>query len=120
MSEDLEKLKKALHPEKQMNIIEQCRIVAEALGPKGKFEEDKYSLAEYLGIGQSKVYKMQRVHVAMLPEVKAWFMKSEYQANTAYEVASLDPRAQLVFLREGGWLGSANDSLEPTKIREER
>jgi len=115
MSEDLEKLKKALHPEKQMNIIEQCRIVAEALGSKGKFEEDKYSLAKYLGIGQSKVYKMQRVWLDMLPEVKAWFMKSEYQANTAYEVAVLDYMGQRSFLENAGKL---RDSLEPTKIGE--
>ena len=83
-----------------MNIIEQCRIIAEALGPGGVFEEDKYSLAEYLGIGQSKVYKMQRIHLDMLPEVKEWFKATEYQSNTAYEVATLSAEAQRVFLRE--------------------
>ncbi|GAG77892.1 unnamed protein product [marine sediment metagenome] len=116
MNEDLERLKKALHPEKPMNIIEQCRIVAEALGSGGDFEEDKYSLAEYLGIGQSKVYKMQRVHIAMLPEVKAWFMKSDYQANTAYEVATLSKESQGFFLKDAKRL---NDTIEPTKIEEE-
>ena len=115
MNEDLEKLKKSLHPEKQMNIIEQCRIVAEALGSGGAFEEDKYSLAEFLGIGQSKVYKMRRVWLDMLREVKEWFRKSDYQANTAYEVAVLDEIAQRFFLEDARRL---SDSLEPTKIGE--
>ena len=115
MNEDLEKLKKSLHPEKQMNIIEQCRIVAEALGSGGAFEEDKYSLAEFLGIGQSKVYKMRRVWLDMLPDVKEWFRKSDYQANTAYEVSVLSPDAQGFFLKD---VRKLDDTLEPTKIAE--
>jgi len=117
MNKDLERLRKALHPEKPMNIIEQCRIVAEALGSGGDFEENKYGLAEYLGIGQSKVYKMQRIHTDMMPEVKEWFMKSDYQANTAYEVAALVGEAQRFFLKDAKQL---KNQVETTKRVEEK
>jgi len=108
MNIELEKLRETLHPEKPMNIIEQCKIIAEALGPGGKYEEDKYSLAEYLGISQSKVYKMSRVWLDMIPEVKEWFRKSDYQANKAYEVSVLSEEAQGFFLRDAEKLNNSS------------
>ncbi|GAI93033.1 unnamed protein product, partial [marine sediment metagenome] len=48
--ERLDLLKKALHPEKQINIIDQCEIVAEALAPESPYEEDNEGLAIYLEI----------------------------------------------------------------------
>jgi hypothetical protein len=95
MSEDLERLKRALHPDEKMDIIEQCRIVAEALSPTGEFPNNKRKLGEYLEVSENKLYKMEVVHVKMIPSAKEWFRTSNYQVNTAYNIAVLSPEIQL-------------------------
>lgn len=96
---ELERLKKALHPEKNINIIEQCEIIAEALSEDGDYYENREGLAIYLEISPNKVYKMLRINRDMIPEAKEWFRGTEYQVNTAYDVAALDILAQDSWLR---------------------
>ena len=101
MSRDLERLQRFLNPDKEdINITEQCRIVAEALAPGGEYEENWFGLKQYLGIERSKVYQMNKIHYDMIPSVKEWFLGRDYQANKAYSVASLPREAQEMFLRE--------------------
>jgi len=96
---ELELLKKTLHPEKQMNIIEQCRIVAESLEGGGAYFGNKEGLSIYLELSESKVYQMQRVWKDMIPELKTWFRETEYQCRTAYDIAVKPREKQLEFLR---------------------
>ena len=98
MSVNLERLKKALHPEKQINIVEQCRIVYEALAVGGAYQGQREALATYLEISPNKVYKMERAHKDASPELKEWFKNTEYQVNTYYDKATLPDDAQRVFL----------------------
>jgi len=112
---DLERLHRFLNPyEEKINIIEQSRIVAEALAPEGEYEEDPFGLGDYLKISRSKVYQLNKIHLDMIPEVKAWFSTRDYQANTTYNVAILSAEAQREWLREKLRI----DSLEPI-IKEE-
>ena len=99
-NEQLELLKKTLHPEKQMNIIDQCRIVAEALELGSPYFGNSEGLSIYLELSASKVYQMQRVWKEMIPELKEWFRKTEYQCRTAYDVAVLSDEAQMNWLKD--------------------
>lgn len=94
------RLKKALHPEKQINIVEQCRIVYEALSVGGSFQGQRTELAKYLEIGPEKVYKMYRSHKEATPELKEWFRGTEYQSSTYYDKATLSPEKQLAWLSD--------------------
>ena len=119
MNEDLERLKKALHPEKNINIVEQCRIVHEALAVGGDFQGQRDKLATYLEISPEKVYKMQRAHKDASPELKEWFKGTEYQVNTYYDKSVLPEDAQRVFLRDMRMLVTGSDSSD-TSITEEK
>ena len=114
---DLERLHRFFNPyEEEINIIEQCRIVAEALAPQGEYEEDPFGLGDYLKISRTKVYQLNKIHLDMIPEVKVWFGTREYQANTTYNVAILSDEDQMNYLREKRGV----DSLEPTVTEEEK
>ena len=117
-NEELELLKKTLHPEKQMNIIDQCRIVAESLQEGSPYFGNSEGLAIYLELSASKVYQMQRVWKDMIPELKEWFRKTEYQCRTAYDVAVLPEPAQREFLRNQIILVTGVDSLSQ-KVKNE-
>jgi len=108
MYEGLDRLKRALHPGQPMDIVEQCEIVAKALSPSGEFPNNKRKLGEYLGVSENKLYKMEIVHLKMIPEAKEWFKGSIYQVNTAYNVAVLNSEAQETFVREAKKLESDN------------
>lgn len=95
----LETLKKTLHPEKQMNIIDQCMIVAEALSETGEYYGNAEGLAIYLEISDSKLYQMHRVWRDMTPELKEWFRGTEFQCRTAYDWAVKPRKEQLEFLK---------------------
>jgi len=99
-NEELELLKKMLHPEKQMNIIDQCRIVSESLQEGSSYFGNSEGLAIYLELSPSKVYQMQRVWKDMIPELKEWFRKTEYQCRTAYDVAVLSEKGQRDWLKD--------------------
>lgn len=83
-----------------MNIIEQCRIIHDALQPTGDFPRSTKRLAEYLNLSVNKVYKLNFIHDKMVPELKEWFKTTTYQMSTAYGVAALEPTKQLEWLRE--------------------
>ena len=117
-NEELELLKKTLHPEKQMNIIDQCRIVAESLQEGSPYFGNSEGLAIYLELSASKVYQMQRVWKEMIPELKEWFRKTEYQCRTAYDIAVLPEPAQREFLRNQIILVTGVDSLSQ-KVKNE-
>jgi len=113
---ELQKLKSALAPSTPMNIIEQCRIVWEALQPTGDFPRANMRLAQYLGISPNKVYKMKAIHEKMIPEAKEWFKSTTYQMSTAYEVSALKAEVQKLVLaklkEETGWgLPNATSSI---------
>ena len=110
MFEDLDRLKRALHPGQPMDIIEQCEIVARTLSPNGEFPNNKRKLGEYLEVSENKLYKMEIVHLKMIPSAKEWFKGSIYQVNTAYNVAVLDTAAQETFVREAKKLESDSSS----------
>lgn len=120
-NEQLELLKRTLHPEKQMNIIDQCHIVADALAEGGAYYGNKEGLAIYLELSPSKVYQMERVWRDMIPDLKEWFRGTEYQCRTAYDVATLPVEAQGEYLRNQIILVTGIDprhSLETTIIKE--
>ena len=121
MSRDLERLQRFLNPEgENINIIEQCRIVAEALAPGGEYEENWFGLGEYLGIKRSKVYQMNKIHYDMIPSVKEWFKGRDYQANKTYSVVSRSVEGQEDFLKEQQAIEErGSNSLEPKVIKEE-
>ena len=97
---ELDRLKRALHPEKAMNVVDQCEIVYKALSVGGVYQGRETALAEYLEISYNKVYKMERAYRCSTPELKEWFRESEYQVNTFYDRAVLPADAQHVFLRD--------------------
>lgn len=109
MNEDLKRLKKALHPEKQINIVEQCRIVYEALAVDGEFQGRRNDLASYLELSPSAVYKMYRSHRDAVPELKEWFKGTEYQTNTYYDKATLTKEEQRMWLRDMKILVTGSD-----------
>jgi len=96
--EKLDQLKNAIHPVVKMNIVDQCVIVAEALGYGSPYEGDNEGVCFYLNISPNKVYKMNYIHHAMTPRVKDGFKMTDYQCNKAYEVATWSPEVQLKFL----------------------
>lgn len=100
IEKQLERLKKALHPSKPLNIIDQCRIVHNALGNEAPFMENREGLARYLDISSSKVYQMNYIHEHMIPPLKEWFRDTDYQCHKTYRISKLDPEAQRTFLRE--------------------
>ena len=100
MFEDLDRLKRALHPGQPMDIVEQCEIVAQALSPTGEFPNNKRKLGQYLEVSENKLYKMEVVHKTMIPKAKEWFKTSSYQVNTAYNVAVMNSEAQEIFVHE--------------------
>jgi len=112
-NERLESLKKALHPEKQINIIDQCQIVADALSITGDYIENIEGLAIYLEISESKVYQMNYIHHNMIPELKRHFRASEYQCHTTYDRSKLPDKAQLE-------MAKGFDTLEPTITEENK
>ena len=87
ITEKLEHLKRTLHPEETLNVIDQCEIVAEALGFGSKYDENRHGLAEYLDVSSNLLYKMKYIHDHAIPEVKAWFRKTTYQGHTTYDLS---------------------------------
>ena len=116
MSRRLDYLKKALHPEKQINIIDQCEIIAEALGYGGDYEEDIEGLAIYLEISESKVYQMNYIHHNMIPEMKEWFRGTEYQCHTTYDRAKLPVGAQEEFMAADDFINKYRDNTSDRTI----
>jgi len=96
---ELQQLRELYNPE-EMNVIEQSRIIHDALQPTGDFPRSTKRLAEYLNLSVNKVYKLNFVHEKMLPEVKEWIKTTGYQMSTAYAIASLKPEEQVVQLKE--------------------
>ena len=96
--EKLDHLKRTLHPEEQLNVIDQCAIVAEALGEGSVFEGDKEGVALYLDISENQVYKMNFTHHNTLHEMKEYLRKTEYRPHTAYKFAVMPHGAQREFL----------------------
>lgn len=107
--EKLDLLKKTLHPEKQMNIINQCEIVQQALAYGSPYENSIKDVATFLEISENKVYKMSYTAKNMIPELKEWFRTTEYESHTAYEKATLPPSAQHEFLRNMRMLVDGHD-----------
>ena len=120
MFKKLNLLKRALHPEKQINIIDQCEIVAQAAAYGSPYENDLEGIATYLEISKNKVYKMSYTAKHMIPELKEWFRETEYQGHTAYDKATLSPEAQREFLRNIQILETGRDSLSQTITKEEK
>ena len=98
MSERLEKLRQSLHPCSPLDVVEQCRLVAEVLAPGGEYVNNKRGLAKFLNISENKIYKMERVHKDALPETKEWLKGSGYETNMAYTLAVLSQGNQRKFL----------------------
>lgn len=96
--EKLEHLKRTLHPEEQLNIIDQCAIVAVSLAWGSPFEEDREGLASFLDISPNQVYKMKTIHFQALPEMKEYLRKTDYRAHTAYNLGSMSAESQREFL----------------------
>jgi len=96
---ELQQLRGLYNPE-EMNVIEQSRIIHDALQPTGDFPRSTKRLAEYLNLSVNKVYKLNFVHEKMLPEVKEWIKTTSYQMSTAYAIASLKPEEQVVQLKD--------------------
>jgi len=98
ITEKLEQLKRTLHPEEHLNIVDQCQIVADALGFGSPYDENRDGLAEYLGVSPNLIYKMKYVHDYTLPEMKTYLRKTLYRGHTAYKFAVMSPESQQVFL----------------------
>ncbi len=114
----LEYLKKALHPEKQINIIDQCEIVAEALSFTGDYVENIEGLAIYLEVSESKVYQMNYIHHNMTPELKDYFRTTEYQCHTTYDNAKQSIDQQMALAETEGFI--KNLTSETTIINKEK
>ena len=108
---DLEKLKKAMHPEEPMNIIDQCAIVTRAVSTGGDFPFDNRALAKFLEASVNKIYKMNRVTTSMIPSAKELFRGSKYQSSTAYMVATLTKEEQENFVK-----AATGEGNEETKV----
>lgn len=95
----LRKLKASLHPCGDINVLEQCRIVAEALHDRTQFKNGK-ALAKWLEVSGNQVYKMQRINRDLTREAREFFSQTDYQVNTTYSVASLSPEEQSRWVAE--------------------
>jgi hypothetical protein len=100
LNPNLKRLKKALHPEIQMNIVEQCRIIYEALAVGGAFQGQRDKLATYLEISPNTVYKMQRAHKDALDGVREYFSRNDTGMYSYYSTATKDKSVQRTWLRE--------------------
>src|SRR4030042_7142416 len=87
----LEQLKTVLTTYEHMDVIDQCKIVGEALGKGAPYMENVEGLALYLGVSKNHVYKMGRVYTDLTPEAKEYFRGSDYKVNTEFLVASMNP-----------------------------
>src|SRR4030042_1111773 len=87
----LEQLKTVLTTYEFIDVIDQCKVVGEALGKGAPYMENVEGLALYLGVSKNHVYKMGRVHTDMVDEVKEYFRGSGFQVHTAFLVASMNP-----------------------------
>ena len=97
--EKLDRLKRSIHPEEPLNIVDQCEIIAEALSFGSPLEGDKEGVAMYLGISENQVYKMNFSHHNLIPEMKEYLRKTDYKAHTTYNTfAIMPPEAQREFL----------------------
>ena len=96
---ELQKLKSLYNPE-EMNVIEQSRIIHDALQPTGDFPRSTKRLSEYLNISQNKVYKLSFIYEKMVPSVKDWMRATGYQMSTAYRIATLSPENQVAQMAE--------------------
>ena len=105
-NERLNHLKKALLPEKQINIIDQCEIVAEALSFTGDYVENLEGLAIFLEVSESKVYQMNFIHHNMIPELKDYFRTTEYQCHTTYDNATQSEESQRRYAETEGFINS--------------
>lgn len=97
---ELQKLKEIYNPSSNINIIEQSRIIYDALQPTGDFPRSTKRLAEYLNLSQNKVYKLSYVHEHLISEVKEWLKSTGYQMSTAYAIACKSPEEQKTLLAE--------------------
>lgn len=101
MNADLERLRRAIHPEIQMNVVEQCEIVARGLADPEYFR-NQLKLANDLGISTNQLYKMSRMHEQLTPEMKEWLKVQkikDYKVNTYYKLSTLPPEDQAKFLQ---------------------
>ena len=97
--EDLDRLKQALHPAAQMNVVEQCRIVYEAMLPDGIYPNGIFKVATHLSVSRNKVYKMKMIHIHCTSEMKEWLKTTNYQSDKAYRLSTLKPEDQLEFTK---------------------
>jgi hypothetical protein len=97
--EDLDRLKQALHPAEKMDVVEQCRIVAEALSPEGVFPNSLFKVAEYVKVSKNKIYKMKMIHQHTIPAMKEWLKGTAYQSDKAYRLSTLTSDDQLAFTK---------------------
>lgn len=96
----LDLLKRALHPEMQINIITQCETVLKAFSYGSPFERDLTGIATYLEISTSQASKMKTIAERMISVVKEWFRDNEYQIHAAYDVAVLPESTQRAWLQK--------------------
>ena len=76
------------------------RIIAEAVTFRGCFEEDHWGLANYLGVSESKVRQMDRAYTSLIPEMKEWLSRTDYQGNMAYKLSMLSVEDQLLHISD--------------------
>jgi len=100
LHQKLEQLKKVLKTYEFMDVIDQCKIVGEALGKGAPYMENVEGLALYLEVSKNHVYKMGRVHTDMVDEAKEYFRGSGFQVHTAFQVASMAPDEQRRWVAE--------------------
>lgn len=102
LEKDIDNLRRCLNPERvKMNIIEQCRIVYEAINNEdSEYYGDRFKLRQLIGVGNNKLDKMIIIHNRMHQDLKEWFKGTDYQMNTAYRIGSLPHKAQLEWLYE--------------------
>jgi hypothetical protein len=100
LSEDIQRLKQFLNPDRpEVNIIEQCRIIHEAIhNPESEYYEDRFELARLLDISKNKLYKMDCIHRNLHPKVKEWFSGTDYQMSLPYDVSTYTDESQLEWL----------------------
>lgn len=98
MNPELEQLRKSLHPEAKLDIVEQCRIVAQALSPEGDYPSQEFKLAQYLGVSRNLVYKMRKINEDVIVQLKDWLKTTTYRVDASYKLSVLEPEDQLKFV----------------------